>query len=128
MRRHSLVLLCLLIPTGCSPRTQQASLPGSSQLPSAAPVTFTATAYCTGRVTAAGTAVSAGTVAADPAVLPIGTVIRIGGADAYNGTYRVLDTGARVRNRQVDLYIADCDAARRFGRRPVQVTIVKRGR
>jgi 3D (Asp-Asp-Asp) domain-containing protein len=87
---------------------------------------FTATAYCTGRVTAAGTSVSAGTAAADPAVLPIGTVIRIDGAAPYNGTYRVLDTGPRVRNRQVDLYIADCGAAKRFGRRPVQVTILKR--
>jgi len=67
-------------------------------------------------------------VAADPAVLPIGTVIRIAGAAPYNGTYRVLDTGPRVRNRQVDLYIADCVAAKRFGRRSVQVTIVKRGR
>ncbi len=90
-------------------------------------MTFTATAYCSGRVTAAGTAVAPGTVAADPTVLPIGTVIQIAGAEPYNGTYRVLDTGSRVRNRHVDLYIADCDAARRFGRRPVQVTIVKRG-
>ena len=45
--------------------------------------------------------------AADPAVLPIGTVIRITGAAPYDGAYRVLDTGARVRNHHVDLYIAD---------------------
>jgi 3D (Asp-Asp-Asp) domain-containing protein len=56
----------------------------------------------------------------------MGTVIRIEGAAPYDGSYRVLDTGPRVRNRQVDLYIADCDAARRFGRRSVQVTIVNR--
>ena len=87
---------------------------------------FTATAYCTGRVTAAGSSVSTGVVAADPKVLPIGTVIRITGAEPYNGRYHVLDTGPRVRNRQVDLYMPDCSAARRFGRRPVDVTILDR--
>jgi rare lipoprotein A len=89
---------------------------------------FTATAYCTGRVTASGATVSTGVVAADPAVLPIGTVIRISGAEGYDGSYRVLDTGPRVRNRHVDLYVPDCSAARRFGRRSVQVTVVDKGR
>jgi len=90
-------------------------------------MTFTATAYCTGRVTASGAAVSRGVVAADPAVLPIGTTIQITGAAPYDGSYRVLDTGPGVRNRHVDLYIPDCAAARHFGRRSVQVTIVNRG-
>jgi len=89
---------------------------------------FTATAYCLDGVTASGVAVSKGIVAADPAVLPLGTVIRIAGAASYNGTYRVLDTGARVRNRRVDLYVPDCSAARRFGRRSVQVTVIQKGR
>jgi rare lipoprotein A len=86
---------------------------------------FTATAYCTDRVTNAGSSIGAGVVAADPKVLPIGTVIHITGAAPYDGSYHVLDTGTRVRNRQVDLYMPDCSAARRFGRRPVHVTIVK---
>jgi len=89
---------------------------------------FTATAYCLDGLTASGVAVSKGIVAADPAVLPLGTVIRIAGAASYNGTYRVLDTGARVRNRRVDLYVPDCSAARRFGRRSVQVTVIQKGR
>lgn len=89
-------------------------------------MTFTATAYCTGRVTASGAAVSRGVVAADPAVLPIGTTIQITGAAPYDGSYRVLDTGPGVRDRHVDLYIPDCTAARRFGRRSVEVTIVSR--
>ncbi|HEY3159699.1 MAG TPA: 3D domain-containing protein [Vicinamibacterales bacterium] len=89
---------------------------------------FTATAYCLDGLTASGVAVSKGIVAADPAVLPLGTVIRIAGAASYNGTYRVLDTGARVRRRTVDLYIPDCAAARRFGRRSVQVTVIREGR
>jgi len=89
-------------------------------------MTFTATAYCTGRVTASGASVARGVVAADPAVLPIGTRIRITGAAPYDGSYHVLDTGPGVRNRHVDVYIPDCAAARRFGRRSVQVTIVSR--
>jgi 3D (Asp-Asp-Asp) domain-containing protein len=88
-------------------------------------VAFTATAYCSGQVTAAGTSVSRGVVAADPAILPVGTVIRITGAAPYDGSYRVLDTGSRVHNRHVDLYMPDCDEARRFGRRSVQVAIVR---
>ena len=91
----------------------------------AAPVLFTATAYCLTGITASGVPVSKGIVAADPAVLPLGTVIRISGAASYDGTYRVLDTGARIRRHRVDLYIPDCGAARRFGRRPVHVTVIR---
>jgi 3D (Asp-Asp-Asp) domain-containing protein len=125
LRRHSPILFLLLTLTACAKNTHPVSAPRTSS--SAQPQTFTATAYCTGRVTSSGAPVSVGVVAADPKVLPIGTVIRIAGAASYNGMYRVLDTGPRVRNRQVDLYIADCAAARRFGRRPVHVTIVQKG-
>jgi len=68
--------------------------------------------------------VSVGVAAADPNVLPLGTIIRVTGAGRYDGSYRVLDTGPRVRRRQVDLYIPDCAAARRFGRRSIGVAIV----
>jgi len=61
----------------------------------------------------------------DPAVLPLGSVIRVTGAASYDGTYRVLDTGALVRRRHVDLYIPDCPAAQRFGRRSVQVEVIR---
>lgn len=124
----ALALAALLTVAGCASRTSPIAAPTTPPVAAAKPLTFTATAYCTGRVTASGTKVAAGTVAADPAVLPLGTVIRIDGAAPYDGSYRVLDTGPRVRNRVVDLYIADCEAARRFGRRSVQVTIVDAGR
>jgi 3D (Asp-Asp-Asp) domain-containing protein len=127
-RSRALVVVWLLTRAGCASPPPPAATPRSAPNTAAKSLTFTATAYCHGRVTAAGTKVAAGVVAADPAVLPVGTVIRIEGAAPYDGSYRVLDTGPRVRNRQVDLYIADCDAARRFGRRSVQVTIVNRAR
>jgi 3D (Asp-Asp-Asp) domain-containing protein len=119
--------LLLVTLAGCASRTHPAAgTPSTSPVPVKA-MTFTATAYCTGRVTASGASVSRGVVAADPAVLPIGTTIRITGAASYDGSYRVLDTGPGVRDRHVDLYIPDCAAARRFGRRSVQVAIVSRG-
>ncbi|HMF92719.1 MAG TPA: 3D domain-containing protein [Vicinamibacterales bacterium] len=115
--------LVLLVATAsaCAKRVQQ-----PTPTPPAGPLRFSATAYCTGSVTAAGTRVSEGIVAADPAILPIGTIIRIAGAAPYDGSYRVLDTGPRVRKRQIDVYIPDCAAARRFGRRQVDVTIIRR--
>lgn len=117
-------LWLLLTLTGCASHAQPVATPSAPvAIPQSIP--FTATAYCTGRVTASGAAVSAGVVAADPAVLPIGTVIQISGAAGYDGSYRVLDTGPAVRNRHVDLYMSDCAAARRFGHRSVQVTIVE---
>jgi len=86
---------------------------------------FTATAYCTGRVTATGVAPTKNTVAADPAVLPLGSQIRLTGLDKrYNGVYVVRDTGARVRGHRIDLYIRDCHEAVRFGLRSAKVTVL----
>jgi 3D (Asp-Asp-Asp) domain-containing protein len=90
----------------------------------AGPLRFTATAYCTGSITASGIPVSKGIVAADPAILPLGTRIRITRAAPYNGTYWVLDTGSAIRKHRLDVYIPDCAAARQFGRRSVHVTVI----
>ena len=87
---------------------------------------FTATAYCTGSVTAAGTKPTNKTVAADPAVLPLGSRIRLAGlGNRYDGVYLVADTGANIRGRRLDLYIRDCHEAVRFGRRSATVSILR---
>jgi len=117
----------LLTLSACAHRIHPAPAPPAPAR-AAASSPFTATAYCLGGVTASGVPVSKGVAAADPAVLPLGTVIHVTGAASYDGTYRVLDTGARIRNRRVDLYVPDCAAARRFGRRSVQVTVIEKGR
>jgi hypothetical protein len=85
-RRHVWLRMLLLTVSACSHRIQPAPPP---QAPAR---------------------VSRGVAAADPAVLPFGSVIRVTGAASYDGTYRVLDTGALVRRRHVDLYIPDCPA------------------
>jgi len=70
--------------------------------------------------------VTKGIVAADPNVLPLGTVIRLASlGHRYNGTYRVMDTGSRVRGRRLDLYLPDCAEAVRFGRRSGRVSIAR---
>jgi 3D (Asp-Asp-Asp) domain-containing protein len=89
---------------------------------------FIATAYCTGTVTATGARVRKGIVAADPDVLPMGSIIRLAGLDRrYDGTYAVMDTGPKIQGRRVDMYVANCGEARRFGRRQARVSIVRRG-
>jgi 3D (Asp-Asp-Asp) domain-containing protein len=93
--------------------------------PPASESSFTATAYCTGRITATGTTPTDKTVAADPAFLPMGSRIRLTGLDErYNGVYVVRDTGSSIRGRRIDLYIRDCHEAVRFGRRSAKLSIL----
>jgi len=85
---------------------------------------FVATAYCLGTTTASGVAVRRGFVAADPAVLPLGSMIRVQQSGLYDGVYTVMDTGPKVQGHHVDLFIESCAAAKRFGRRAVRVSLV----
>jgi 3D (Asp-Asp-Asp) domain-containing protein len=120
-RRRALVLIAgvLMFVEGCAAHRPTHSAP---RPPGA--IAFTATAYCHGALTAAGVRVRRGIVAADPAVLPMGATIRIEQSGRYDGIYTVMDTGPKVRGRHVDLYVDDCAAAKRFGRRSVRVTVV----
>ena len=89
---------------------------------------FEATAYCKGETTAAGVAVRTGMAAADPALLPLGSVVSVQTrSDRQNGIWTVLDTGPEVKGRELDLYIWNCNEALTFGRQTVQVTILRLG-
>ncbi len=94
-----------------------------------AALTFIATAYCLGPDapgprTAAGTLPVPGfTIAADPAVLPLGSIVVIEGL----GERQVHDRGSAVKGRHVDLFVATCAEARAWGRRPVRVRVLHRG-
>ncbi len=81
---------------------------------------FSATAYCLKGRTASGGGVRRGIVAADPRVLPLGTRINLN-AGSYSGSYVVADTGGAIKGRKLDIWIASCSEARRFGRRTVKV-------
>jgi 3D (Asp-Asp-Asp) domain-containing protein len=89
---------------------------------------FTATAYCKGETTASGVSVRTGIAAADPALLPVGTVVRLDTPDAkLDGIWTIMDTGPAVQGRTIDLYLWSCHEALRFGRRPIQLEVLRLG-
>jgi hypothetical protein len=45
----------------------------------------------------------------------------------YNGIYTIMDTGPKVQGRMLDVYIWSCNEALTFGRKEVQVTILRLG-
>ena len=103
------------------PTSDEAPAPGSR-------LSFTATAYCKGVVTTAGVAVQNGVAAADPAVLPVGSVVQIDArVGKYSGVYSVLDTGPAVAGREIDVYMWSCHEALAFGRRPIHLTVLRYG-
>ena len=104
------------------------SLIGDAKPAAGSLLPFSATAYCKGHTTASGTKVRTGIAAADAGLLPVGSVLNIGTGDArYNGVYTVMDTGPRVQGRLLDLYMWSCHEALKFGRRHVQVTVLRLG-
>lgn len=89
---------------------------------------FSATAYCKGETTASGVGVRTGIAAADPAILPVGSVVRVETPNPrYSGVWTVMDTGPAVRGRAVDLYLWSCKEALQFGRRKVRLTVLRLG-
>lgn len=101
----------------------------STMLPHAgARLHFQATAYCKGDRTSSGVGVRTGIAAADPAILPVGSVVRVETPNPkYSGVWTVMDTGPSVRGRTVDLYLWSCKEALQFGRRTVRLTVLRRG-
>jgi 3D (Asp-Asp-Asp) domain-containing protein len=85
-----------------------------------------ATAYAQHGRTASGTRARRGVIAADPRVLPLGTKVKVKGAGRYSGVYRVEDTGRRIRGRKIDVFMPSGREARRFGKRPVRVKVLKK--
>ena len=81
---------------------------------------FVATAYCLRGRTASGSRVRNGIIAADPRVLRLGSRVNLG-AGSYSGNYVVADTGGKIKGKRIDIWMASCAEARRFGRRTVTV-------
>lgn len=106
---------------------QSMTNPDGTPMPGAR-LPFQATAYCKGTTTASGVGVRAGIAAADPTLLPVGSVLNLATGDSrYNGVYTVMDTGPKVQGRVLDLYMWSCHDALRFGRKEVQVTVLRLG-
>lgn len=112
-----------LLPWGGMSRVvdPSAPVPGSR-------LDFSATAYCKGTTTASGAQVRTGIAAADDSILPVGSVVNVATDSArYNGVYTIMDTGPRVQGRLLDLYMWSCHEALAFGRKPIQVTVLRLG-
>jgi 3D (Asp-Asp-Asp) domain-containing protein len=89
---------------------------------------FTATAYCKGLVTTAGVPAQSGVLASDPGLLPLGSVVKLDYRDdKYDGIYTVLDSGPEIQGREVDVYMWSCNDALKFGRRRVDLTVLRLG-
>ena len=89
---------------------------------------FSATAYCKGSTTASGVTVRTGVAAADPQLLPVGSVVNVATGDIkYNGVYTIMDTGPQVQGRELDLYMWSCYEALAFGRKSIDVTVLRLG-
>ena len=86
---------------------------------------FTATAYCLKGRTAMGHGVRRGIIAADPRVLKLGSRVNLSGG-GYTGEYLVSDTGGRIKGKKIDIWVASCAEARRFGRRTVSISQLPR--
>ena len=91
-------------------------------------LTFTATAYCKGSTTASGVAARTGVAAADPQLLPVGSVVNVAaGLPKYSGVYTIMDTGPEVQGRELDIYMWSCNEALAFGRKSVDITVLRLG-
>src|SRR6476619_1246917 len=111
-----------LIPWGAS-----AILNPSAPVPGAR-LEFSATAYCKGKTTASGLEARTGIAAADDSILPVGSVVNIATNNPrYNGVYTIIDTWPRVQGRLLDLYMWSCHEALAFGRKRIQVTVLRLG-
>lgn len=87
---------------------------------------FVAFAYTSRGKTAEGKLPVAGkTIAADPAVLPLGSRVRISGAGPWSGEYRVGDVGANIKGRKVDIFVSGKSEAVVFGRREVTIAVIE---
>lgn len=87
-----------------------------------------ATAYSKeSRPTASGTVPHEGIAAADPAILPLGSRVRVTNAGVWSGVYVITDTGTRIQGPHIDLFIASAAEARRFGKRLVYVQTLQTG-
>jgi 3D (Asp-Asp-Asp) domain-containing protein len=106
----------------------QKLLSDSGTPPPGSRLTFTATAYCKGSTTASGVAARTGVAAADPQLLPVGSVVNVAAGGAkYSGVYTIMDTGPQVQGRELDLYIWSCSEALAFGRKSIDVTVLRLG-
>jgi 3D (Asp-Asp-Asp) domain-containing protein len=117
---NRLLIFALALAISCGVSGAQSKTP-----PRKSKRSFQATAYSKKGKTQTGTHTGKGVVAADPRVLPKGSTVEVKGAGPYSGRYKVADTGSAVKGRKIDIYEPDPEKAKQFGRKKVEVKVVK---
>jgi 3D (Asp-Asp-Asp) domain-containing protein len=115
-----------LIALTCALSLSTVAAAPAPSLSSSHTMSVTATAYCQHGTTASGTRARTGIVAADPKLLPVGSVLRILSGPT-SGIYTVMDTGADIKGRRIDIFIPNCSLAGKFGSQSLRVHVIRRG-
>ena len=124
----ALILLYQAQASDSKDAARRAEYSESAALPApGATLGFSATAYCKGATTASGVTPRTGIAAADPALLPVGSVVQIDAESPHAGIYTIMDTGPAIQGRHIDIYMWSCRDALQFGRRTVDVLVLRLG-
>ena len=89
-------------------------------------VAVSVTAYCLQGRTRRGNLVRHGIVAVDRALFPLGREVELFFGRTTYGRFLADDTGGVIKGGRIDVWMADCSAARRFGRRRGYAQLVPR--
>ncbi len=85
------------------------------------------TAYCLQGRTRRGNLVRDGIIAVDRKLFPLGRDVDLFFGRKKYGRFLADDTGGVIKGGRIDVWMADCNAARRFGRRRGYAQLVRRG-
>jgi 3D (Asp-Asp-Asp) domain-containing protein len=110
----ALVLIVLVAPAASSASHRSATPLGPGRT-----IRVVTTGYSLGGRTSSGLRVGWGVAAVDPAVIPLGTHMRIPGY----GAAVAADTGGSIRGARIDLWFPTLARARAWGRRTVTITL-----
>jgi 3D (Asp-Asp-Asp) domain-containing protein len=89
-------------------------------------VRVTVTWYCLRGRTRLGTPVREGIVAADPRVFPLAQHIELHVGGKSYGTFRVDDTGKKIKGPRIDVWTPNCKEALRYGVQRGHATLLAR--
>jgi 3D (Asp-Asp-Asp) domain-containing protein len=91
-------------------------------------IAVSVTAYCLQGRTRRDNLVRDGIIAVDRRLFPLGREVDLFFGRAKYGRFLADDTGGAIKGGRIDVWMADCTAARRFGRRRGYAQLVSRGK
>jgi 3D (Asp-Asp-Asp) domain-containing protein len=89
-------------------------------------IAVSVTAYCLQGRTRRGNLVRDGIIAVDRKLFPLGREVDLFFGRRKYGRFLADDTGGVIKGGKIDVWMADCNAARRFGRRRGYAQLVGR--